>query len=261
LGSLEIIGAGFGRTGTMSLKVALEKLGPGPCYHLSEVFANPDHVAVWESAMRGERADWWRIFREYRAAVDWPAAAFYEELMERYPDARVILTVRDPDRWYESARSTIYTVQDVASSPLFSLAALFVPRLRRLRRAAAMAADLVWTRTFDGRFEDREYAKEVFVSWNREVERRVPAERLLVYEVREGWGPLCEFLGVEAPIGEPFPHLNEGEAFRRTLRRARAAVTASLAGVSALGMLALLYGVARRRSMPGAKSVYRPVWE
>jgi hypothetical protein len=89
----------------MSLKVALEELGFGPCYHMSEVFENPEHVELWENAARGKPVDWEELFRGYRATVDWPGAAFYEELMERYPDAKVILTVRNPERWYESARS------------------------------------------------------------------------------------------------------------------------------------------------------------
>jgi hypothetical protein len=248
---LEVIGAGFGRTGTMSLKVALETLGFGPCYHMTEVFSNPDHILVWEAAVRGEFVDWESLFHDYRATVDWPSATFYEELMERCPDAKVILTVRDPDRWYESARNTIYNIQNVASSPVFSLAALFVPRMRHLRRAALMAADLVWNRTFDGRFEDREHATEVVERWNEGVKRRVPAEKILVYEVKEGWGPLCEFLGVEEPAGEPFPHLNEGEAFRRTIRRLMMAATVSLAGGATVLILASLYLVSRRRTRVG----------
>ena len=187
---MKVIGAGFGRTGTASLKVALEELGFGPCYHMSEVYANPDHIELWEAAMRGEYMDWDLLFHDYQATVDWPGAAFYEELLERYPAAKVILTVRDSQRWYESTRSTIYNIQNVASSPIFSLAAMFVPRLRDLRRAALMAADLVWNQTFEGRFEDREHAIEVFERWNETVEKRVSAERLLVYEVKEGWGPL-----------------------------------------------------------------------
>ena len=147
---MKVIGAGFGRTGTASLKAALEELGFGPCYRMSELFEHPEHVPLWEAARRGEPVDWEEIFYGYKATTDWPSGAFYAELMERYPDAKVILTVRDPDRWYESTRSTIYDMQNVASSPVFSLAALFVPRLRHLRRAALMAADLVWKRTFDG---------------------------------------------------------------------------------------------------------------
>jgi hypothetical protein len=237
---LEVIGAGFGRTGTMSLKVALEELGFGPCYHMTEVFENPEHVGQWEAAREG-RANWEGLFLGYRAAVDWPAAAFYEDLMERYPDAKVILTVRDPDGWYDSARSTIYNVQRIASSPILSLAGLFVPRMRGLKRVARMASDLAWGDVFDGRFEDRRYAIEVFDRWNEEVRRRVPAERLLVYEVREGWEPLCDFLGVPVPEGEPFPHLNDAEAFRRMIRRLMTLSSAALIGGAALIGLALLY--------------------
>ena len=242
--TLEVIGAGFGRTGTMSLKVALEELGFGPCYHMTEVYANPEHMEPWEAAARGDPVDWKKLFRDYRATVDWPSTAYYEELMNRYPEARLILTVRDPDRWYESARNTIYNVQYVASSPIFSLGALFVPRMRHLRRAALMARDLVWEEVFDGRFEDRGYAIEVFNRWNEEVRLRVPAERLLAYEVKDGWEPLCEFLGVEAP-DIPFPYLNDAEAFQKMIRRVKALAFAALIGGVSLSALALLYLLSR----------------
>jgi hypothetical protein len=191
--------------------------------------------------------DWERPFRDYRATVDWPGAAFYKALMESYPDAKVILTVRYPDRWYESTRSTIYNIQNVASSPVFSLAALFVPRLRHLRRAALMAADLVWNRTFDGRFEDREHAIEVFERWNEAVEMRVSAEKLLVYEVKEGWGPLCEFLGVEAP-DEPFPRLNAAADMRRMILGIRVLSVAVPTALALLGIV--IFGLLRRRARP-----------
>jgi hypothetical protein len=248
-----VVGAGFGRTGTMSLKVALEELGFGPCYHMTEVFEHPEHVGQWEAAREG-RADWEELFRGYRAAVDWPAAAFYDDLMERYPEAKVILTVRDPDSWYDSARSTIYNVQSIASSPLLSLAGLLVPRVRQMKRVARMASDLVWGDVFDGRFEDRRYAIEVFDRWNDEVRKRVQAERLLVYEVREGWDPLCDFLGVPVPEGEPFPHLNEAEAFRKRIRRLTTLASAALIGGSALFGLALLYLRSRTSSRRAHRS-------
>lgn len=233
-----MIGAGFGRTGTMSLKVALEELGFGPCYHMIEVFDRPDHVALWESAARGEAVDWSRIFGDYRAAVDWPAAAFYAELMQRYPDARVILTVRDPDRWYESARATIYGIQSLAASPLFSLGARLSPRMRTMQRAALMAADLVWRQTFGGCFEYREHAIKVFERHNREVRERVPEDRLLVYRLGEGWEPLCDFLGVRAPEGKPFPHLNDAGEFRARIRnRLVLATLAAAAGLLAVAVL------------------------
>src|SRR5919202_3000502 len=164
--SLEVVGAGFGRTGTMSLKVALEKLGLGPCYHMVELFEHPEHLPLWEAAVRGEPLEWEGLFAGYRATVDWPGAAFYKELSERYPEARVILTVRDPERWYESARNTIFTLQDVASS-----------------RAPQMARDLASQKGFRD-VEDRQHMIEAFNRWNEEVKQFVPAQRLLVYEVK-----------------------------------------------------------------------------
>jgi Sulfotransferase domain len=195
--TLEIIGAGFGRTGTMSLKVALEELGFGPCYHMIELFEHFEYVEWWEAAVRGEPVDWEELFRGYRATVDWPGAAFYKELMERYPEARVILTVRDPERWYESAQSTIFDIKDMTFS-----------------RGFEMARDLAWQRGFRD-VEDRQHMIRAFKRWNEEVKESVPAKRLLIYEAKEGWKPLCDFLGVEVPEGKPFPHLNDADSFRK----------------------------------------------
>jgi hypothetical protein len=156
---------------------------------MSELFEHPEHIEPWEAAAQGEPVDWDEVFAGYRATVDWPGGAFYEELMERYPHAKVILTVRDPERWYESARTTIYGTQRVARSPIFPLMALFFPRMRQMKRAGRMIDAIAWEGMFDGRFEDKEHAIEAFERWNEEVKRRVPAERLLVYEVKQGWGP------------------------------------------------------------------------
>lgn len=239
--TIEVIGAGFGRTGTLSLKAALEELGFGPCYHMSELFEHPEHIELWEAAAKGQPVDWNQIFRNYRATVDWPGGAFYEELMERYPDAKVILTVRDPEKWYESAWSTIYGIQKTADySPVSRLVRLLVPRMRVMKRAGQMINALAWEGMFHGRFEDRQYAIEAFERWNEEVKKRVPSERLLVYEVKEGWEPLCEFLGVGAP-DKPFPHLNDAEVFQRRNRRQRTLSVAALL-VVALTFSALLAG-------------------
>src|SRR3712207_228473 len=116
--AIEVIGAGFGRTGTMSLKVALEELGFGPCYHMIELFGHPEHVELWETASQGKPVDWEKLFSGYRATTDWPACSFYGELMQRYPNAKVILTVRDPDRWYESTYNTIYGMRRMISSSI-----------------------------------------------------------------------------------------------------------------------------------------------
>jgi hypothetical protein len=119
---VKLIGAGFGRTGTMSLKIALETLGFSPCYHMTEVFAHPEHRGFWISAWRGDPADWDGVLGEYEAAVDWPACTFYEELMKRHPDAKVILSVREPERWYESVRNTIYEVERLRGVKAISIA-------------------------------------------------------------------------------------------------------------------------------------------
>ena len=242
---MRVIGAGFGRTGTTSLKAALEELGFGPSYTLSEVFANPEHAKFWESARghAGEKVNWEGFLARYGVAVDWPACSFYEELMEAFPEAPVILTVRDPQAWYESTRWTIHELRRLTTGPLpvraaFAFAGLFVPGVTGTVR---LADRLVWEDTFDGRFDDRAYAMEVFERHNEAVRRRVPPQRLLVFDVREGWVPLCDFLGVEAPDG-PFPHLNEAREMRRRLLglvalSAAAPALAVFAGVAATAFL------------------------
>jgi hypothetical protein len=246
---MKIIGAGFGRTGTTSLKAALEPLGFGPSYRLDEVFKHPEQVAFWEAARRGERVDWEGFFAGYGLAVDWPAFSFYGELMEAFPEAPVILTVRDPGRWYESVRSTIYGIHKLSAGPApvrlaFALAGLFAPAVTGIAR---LADAILWDGLFDGRFEDRSYAIEMFHRHNEEVRRRVPPERLLVYDVKEGWAPLCDFLGVEVP-DEPFPHLNHTREMRRRLLGlvAASAAVPILAGAGVL--VALAYLLRRFRS-------------
>jgi hypothetical protein len=240
---VKVIGAGFGRTGTMSLKIALETLGFDPCYHMTEVFAHPEHRGFWISAWRGEPADWDGVLGGYEAAVDWPACSFYEDLMERHPAAKVILSVRDPERWYESVRNTIYELSVVVPRHSiyrigYKLVSLFV---FRGSGDVDLADEIIWQGTFDGRFEDKNYAIEVFERHNAEVRQRVPGVRLLVYDVKAGWGPLCEFLGVEVP-DEPFPRTNDTAEMRRRLRAVKAIsiaapVTLTLLAGAALALL------------------------
>lgn len=203
---LEVIGAGFGRTGTYSLKAALERLGFGPTYHMFEVFQHPEHIPLWQAAGEGKPTDWEQIFDGYRSAVDWPASAFYQELMEVYPEARVILTVRDPERWHESGMNTIFPKQEDG------------PELPEDPHGR-MVHTILWNGIFGGRVHDREHAIALFNRHIEQVKERVPRERLLVYEVKEGWEPLCAFLGVPVP-DEEFPRLNDTGAFneRRAAR-------------------------------------------
>ena len=203
---IQVIGAGLGRTGTLSLKAALEELGFAKCYHMGEVLARMDDARTWDAAVRGEPVDWDRLFAGYRATVDLPGCLFYRELLEKYPEAKVILTVRDPERWYDSMRQTIY----FAHNAFPRWAAVLNPRMRVFRRMI----DGLWERMFRGRFEDRAFAIDVFNRHNEQVRRDIPADRLLVYEISQGWDPLCAFLGLPVPEGKPFPHLNDAAEFR-----------------------------------------------
>ncbi|MCP5156431.1 MAG: sulfotransferase family protein [Ectothiorhodospiraceae bacterium] len=200
---LSVIGAGFGRTGTMSLQIAIEMLGLGPCYHMREVLKHPGHVDVWSAATRGEAVDWEALFGDYRAAVDWPACHFWAELAEHYPEARIILTHRDPERWYRSISQTIY-------ASLTEPREITDPGMLARRD---MARALILDRVFDGRLGDHAYAVDTFRRHLETVRRTAPPDRLLVYDVAEGWGPLCAFLRVPIPA-EPFPQVNSTDEFR-----------------------------------------------
>lgn len=213
---MKVIGAGFGRTSTMSIKVALEELGFGPCYHMTELLNRPDHVHLWDAAVQGEPIDWDEVFKDYQSTLDWPGCGFYKELMEVYPEAKVILTVRDPESWYDSAVNNTYELWKTANAAL--LVSLSRPVVPEVMKALRMIDNLIWQGTFGGKFEDRQHAIEAFERHIEEVKEYVPAGRLLVYDAKDGWEPLCEFLGVEAP-DKPFPHLNDTKSFQKFIRK------------------------------------------
>ena len=225
---LKVIGAGLGRTGTLSLKVALERLGFDKCYHMTEVIAHPDHVPVWEAAGRGEPVDWEALFRGYRATVDWPGCNFYREFLARYPDAKVILTVRDPERWYDSAGRPSTPCGPPSRAGDTS----------RMRRLLTMTERLIWDGVFGGRFEDKTHAIEVFHRHNEEVKQRRPARAAAGLRGQGGLGSAVRFLGVPVPEGEPFPHVNDAEEFRSRIRRMSRMV--QTVTYSALGLAALV---------------------
>ena len=201
---LEIIGAGFGRTGTNSLKLALEHLGFGPCHHMFEVRDNPDLLPGWEAAANGEAVDWEDLFRNYRSQVDWPGARYWRELAAHFPDARVILSVRDPDAWFDSVQATI--------APF--LAARGTHSSAHLNAIAEMAQKAIAEQIFDDRLSDRGHATRVFKAHIDQVRSEIPEQRLLVYEVSEGWGPLTRFLEVEEP-DIAFPRTNSSQEFNK----------------------------------------------
>lgn len=210
--TIQILGAGFGRTGTKSLKLALEHLGFGLCYHMSELHENLERLVYWQQAMETGTTDWDALFEGYRSCVDWPGAFYWRELAAVYPEAKIILTVRPVDAWVKSIRSTIF--------PALTSVAEMPPGLARDRRG--MTLEIIANRTFDNRLDDEPYLTDRFFRHVEDVRKFFPAERLLIYDVAEGWGPLCPFLGVDVPA-EDFPFTNTTREFQERAReRARA---------------------------------------
>jgi len=189
--ALKVIGAGFGRTATASLKLALETLGFGPCYHMSEVLANAGHLDLWTDVADG-KPNWDEIFKGYNSTTDFPASRYWRELAEYYPDAKIILSLRDPEKWFESTQDTIFS-----------------PRMW------AILAGTKWERMlektintlFDGKIHDHDAMVRVFNEHNAAVKAAFGPDRLLVFEAKEGWAPLARFLGVDVPDTE-FPRVN-----------------------------------------------------
>lgn len=205
--TLKVIGAGFGRTGTLSLKLALEELGLGPCYHMIEVNAHPDHDPLWLALAKGESNDWRPMLQGYASTVDWPTTYIWKELAATNPRAKIVLTVRDPEAWYESAAATIFA-RMLEFEALRSEPNAVDPARRRHME---MINTLIVENTFGGSLA-REHAIAVFNAHNEEVRRLVPPAQLLIYESGEGWEKLCAFLGVPVPA-TPYPKVNSTDDF------------------------------------------------
>lgn len=204
--TLSVFSAGFGRTGTMSLKLALEQLGQGRCHHMIEVIENGAvQVPLWNDALAGN-PDFGAIYDGYNSAVDWPSAAFWKELAAAYPDAKIILSTRSAESWYDSISQTI-------------LATVWAPE-----KWPAQAVDWfrmvtkVLERSF-GEAKDRDSLIAVFNAHEAAVKAAIPSERLLVHSAKDGWEPLCAFLGVPVPEG-PYPRTNSKEEFFDHMKKA-----------------------------------------
>ena len=210
---LKVIGAGFGRTGTLSLKTALETLLGGACYHMAEVFSHLQHAPAWTAAARGDMAQLQTVLHGYVATVDWPACELWAELAAQHPDAKVLLSTRPTERWWASYEATIHQLQlqepsasDLAASP---------PGLESLWE---MAIEVINKRSFgtdDYRTLNEQDFKAAYERHNEHVRATAPHERFLDFDVAQGWEPLCAFLGVEVPE-EPFPNVNDREQFWAT---------------------------------------------
>jgi Sulfotransferase domain len=205
---MKVIGAGFGRTGTMSLKGALEQLGFGPSFHMIDVARQPELLPHWQLAADGGTPDWSEVFDGWESTVDWPACTYWEQIWEAFPDAKVLLSVRDPESWYASCQKSIHaSAQAAAKGELEGGSVEVSPE------AMKMINGIIWNGTFEGRFDDKQFALDVYERHNEDVKSKVPADKLLVYEIKQGWEPLCEFLEVPVP-DSPMPHLNDATSFR-----------------------------------------------
>jgi hypothetical protein len=242
--ALKVIGAGFGRTGTMSLYTALNQLG-FPCYHMFEVLKNPankSHLDFWRKVANsppGQQFDWEQVFARYTAAVDNPACCVWQELLVAYPDAKVILTLhpRGAEAWYESTIDTIYFSEILWQFKVLELLTPFG------RKFGDMSHKLIWERSHRGTMPDRAKAVAYYEEHIANVKAAVPPDRLLVYTVDQGWGPLCEFLGVAQPP-TPFPNVNDRAQIKQEIRNIMRASYGMLAGTIAVAAL-VVYGAVR----------------
>lgn len=211
--ALQVIGAGYGRTGTKSLQLALEQLGFDNCYHMEALFRNPEGVKHWTNAYKEKPTDWDALFENYRSAVDFPVSMYYKELAAHFPEAKVILTTRDPEKWYASALATIFGFDPGPGLKIKLLfKCLFSAKARNLFKVLLLNDKSIWGKFFEGKFKDKEYTIQKFKDHIEEVKHTIPAERLLIYHPREGWEPLCSFLNVPVPQAE-FPNTNLREDF------------------------------------------------
>lgn len=194
--SLQVVGAGLGRTGTTSLQAVLEHLLDAPCYHMWEVISNPDEAQFWLDAANGEETDWSTKLKDYRASVDWPSAAFWRELSTRFPESLILLSLRPAEDWWESARDTIYAPREMMPGPFGEMS-------QTLSRTRFPILPII---------EDKAASMALFDKWNNAVLAEVPADRLLVWEAGDGWEPICQALDLPVP-DLPFPHKNSRKEF------------------------------------------------
>jgi hypothetical protein len=198
--ALKVIGAGLGRTGTLSLKLALEHIGFGPCYHAMELpLAKFGRAPLWSDAIRG-RPDWDAIFDGYQSTTDYPGCCFWRELMDHFPEAKVLLSVRDADAWFDSMSDTLLSLW-----------------FREQGQAGPMGElNRYFSRDIAHRRADRTFVTDYFKAWNQAVIDSVPADRLLVFSAKDGWDPLCAFLDVPVPDA-PYPRVNSRDELNQEL--------------------------------------------
>jgi hypothetical protein len=216
--SLKILGVGAPRTGTSSLKVALEMLGFGQCAHMQELFANPVKTAQWVELFETGQVDFDDLFAGYQSSTDFPGCLLYKELGDRYPGMKFILTDRDPEAWYESLLRTIYAA--VPKSPEakeeMRLKGETSPKFKSIGKALEFVNVYLLQRHYGGEFLDKEKTIARYLAFQNEVRTSVPAQNLLDFNISEGWPPLCQFLDVPVP-DQPFPFKNKRKDFQEQI--------------------------------------------
>ncbi|MDZ4709724.1 MAG: sulfotransferase [Saprospiraceae bacterium] len=216
--SIKIIGAGWPRTGTNTLKQSLEMLGYSKTYHMKELLVHPENLHYWATLKETGTTNWDDLYNGYQASVDFPCCPWYKEHLKRYPEAKVILTVRPFENWYNSIFSTIWKAgpQTVLEKIKMMSKLLFNPRLRSVIKCVKFAKSSIFGGLLQGKFEDKAATENLFNKHIEDVRAFVPAEQLLIFDISEGWEPLCKFLGAAVP-SEPIPHLNKKENFKEML--------------------------------------------
>lgn len=207
---IQVIGAGMARTGTMSLKYALENLGYNQCFHMVELLKNPDRLKYIKELEKKGKTDFEALFKGFQATVDNPMSLYYRELLEQYPDAKVILTIREENAWYDSVFNTLYRVTPKGPKDIFRMikGTIFSKDMRRLAPVFMNNDKILWNGFFKGKFDDKTAAIKAYHKHNEAVQKFVPSDQLLVMQIQEGWQPICDFLGKEVP-NQPFPNKNK----------------------------------------------------
>jgi len=216
--SIKVIGAGLGRTGTMSLKCALEHLSGEKCFHMVELLNLPDRVKYFKKNNLDRRTNWERTFEGFGSVTDFPCCMYYTELAALYPEAKIILTVRDPEKWYESTLETIYRGKPKSLKDYGKLMWNYL-RSSDMRKVAPVFQNndkLIWDGFFESKFEDKEHTLRIYHRHIETVKKTIPKERLLVFNVKEGWQPLCDFLGQAVPQ-IPFPRTHQRTEFNKAM--------------------------------------------
>ena len=198
--TLSVIGTGFGRTGTDSMREALTILGFGPTHHMFEVMSNPEQKALWRALAAGAKPDWEKLFAGYHSCVDWPSAFYWRELVAYYPNAQVILTMRSSESWWASYEKTI------------------MAGLIKSTDQESLGLSLIAAQVFGGNYQDKEHVIATYEASVAAVISEVPASRLLVHNLGDGWEPLCAHLGVAVP-SQSYPSRNNAEEFATVMKQ------------------------------------------